>query len=313
MTNTLNNPYNVLGVDRSASADEIKTAYRRLALQYHPDRNPGSQEAEERFKEISEAYATLRDPEARARFDRYGSVRTEAGRPDFSHVDWQTIFQEADINIDLGTRPGDIPRTGNAVFDALFGVVTGMMRNSGLLPGTDREVNVDIGVAEARQGTKLRIRIPGPSICSNCQGTGRTDLGVCTNCGGRGISRLGNEVDVDIPAKIRDGIKLRLKGLGGPGRPPGDAYVKVNIRLPRGVRLVGQDLEAELPITPLEANRGTSAQLLGLTIKIPRLVKDGQTIRIPGGGLGGGDLIVKLKVTVWQGVWRMLRDALTPA
>ena len=117
MTKTLRNPYEVLGLSSSADAAEIKTAYRRLALQYHPDRNPGDKGAEERFKEISEAYATLRDPEARARYDRFGSTRPQASRPDFNTVDWQTIFQEADIDIDWSQRNA-VPRTGNAVFDA---------------------------------------------------------------------------------------------------------------------------------------------------------------------------------------------------
>ena len=104
MTKTLRNPYEVLGLSATADAAEIKTAYRRLALQYHPDRNPGDKEAEERFKEISEAYATLRDPETRARFDRFGNTRPQASRPDFNTVDWQTIFQEADIKIDWSQR-----------------------------------------------------------------------------------------------------------------------------------------------------------------------------------------------------------------
>ena len=133
MTKTLRNPYEVLGISPSADAAELKSAYRRLALRYHPDRNPGDKEAEERFKEISEAYATLRDPETRSRFDRFGSTRPQASRPDFNTVDWQTIFQEADIKIDWSQR-GASPRTGNAVFDALFGAMAGMMRTSGCCP-----------------------------------------------------------------------------------------------------------------------------------------------------------------------------------
>src|SRR5690554_2585712 len=92
-----NNPYEVLGVSRTATDEDIRSAYRRLAMQHHPDRNPGDAAAEERFKSVSEAYATLRDPDARARVDRYGS---SAPRPDFNTVDWQTVFREADVQVD---------------------------------------------------------------------------------------------------------------------------------------------------------------------------------------------------------------------
>ena len=168
----LADPYTVLGVPRSADAADIKAAYRKLALKYHPDRNPGDAAAEERFKEISEAYATLRDPEGRARFDRYGQTGSPSGRPDFNTVDWSTVFREADIKIDLGGQ--GVPRTGNPMFDALFGVMTGMMRSSGLLPGEDREVMLAVSVAEARAGAQRRVRVPGPSVCATSRAARRS-------------------------------------------------------------------------------------------------------------------------------------------
>lgn len=302
---TARDPYGLLGVSRQADQDEIKAAYRRLAMQYHPDRNAGDKGAEERFKAISEAYATLRDPELRVRYDRYGDSRPEAARPDFSRVDWQTIFQEADIRIDLG-RTG-MPRTGNVVFDALFGLMAATWRRSGLLPGEDRAVSLEVSPEEARAGAVRRVQLPGPSVCPKCQGASPA----CPVCGGQGAVRGGAAVEVTIPSGIRPGAKLRLRGLGGPGNPPGDAFITVQVRLPAGVRFDGQDLTAELPITALEAARGTESRVLGLSVKIPAKAKDGQVIRIPAGGLGGGDLLVKLKIAVWQGLWRKLRDALT--
>jgi len=118
-------------------------------------------------------------------------------------------------------------------------------------------------------------------------------------------------VEVKIPSGVKPGTKLRLRGLGGPGNPPGDAFVTIRVKLPAGVRLEGETLYTELPITVLEAARGTESRVFGFTVKTPAQAKDGQVIRIPGGGLAGGDLLIKLKVAVWQGLWRKLRDALT--
>jgi DnaJ-class molecular chaperone len=310
VTQTFKNPYTVLGVPSSATADEIKSAYRKLALKYHPDRNPGDQTAEARFKEISEAYATLRDPNARARFDRYGATRPEASRPDFSTVDWQTVFQEADIPMNWDAHQG-VPKTGNAVFDTLFGVMTGMMRNSGLLPGEHREVALEISLQEARAGTTRRVRVPGPSVCAQCRGTGLEGSVQCAPCGGRGVLRGGSQVEVSVPKGVRHGVKLRLQGLGGPGRPPGDAFVTVNIRTPAGTTLKGRDIHTDVSITPLEAGGGARLKVHGVPVTVPRGAKDGQQLRVAGAGLGGGDLVMTLNVRIWQGVGRKLRDALS--
>ena len=307
MANVLRNPYEVLGIERSASADEIKAAYRRLALQNHPDRNPGDRAAEERFKEISEAYATLRDPEARATFDRYGSRGSSAGRPDFSTVDWQTVFQEADININWDVR-GGTPQTGNVMFDVLFGYMTGMMRSNGLLPGEDRVARLELPLDFARTGGVRRVRIPGPSVCAECRGSGLVDDQTCPVCGGQGVLRGGANVDVTVPKGVRDGVKLRLKGLGGPGGPPGDALVTVHLRVPNNVRLAGQDLHVDLPLTPLEALRGRTVKVFGSAVKLPAGAKDGTELRVPQGGLAGGDLVVTVSLDVWRGLWRNVQD-----
>jgi molecular chaperone DnaJ len=326
VTRALRNPYEVLGVETDASADAIKAAYRRLALQYHPDRNPGDKAAEERFKEISEAYATLRDPESRARFDRFGSTRPEASRPDFSTVDWQTIFQEADIKIDWDARGGAVPRTGNLVFDMLFGMMAGVMRQSGLLPGEDRHIELEIPLEDARAGTQRRLSVPGPSVCTRCGGTGRAasssntpatpresalsarGVFVCEVCAGRGVARGGQSVDVRVPPGVRDGVKLRLRGVGGPGNPPGDVLVSVRVRLPAGARLLGNDVLVDVPVTPAEARRGTRLTVLGKRVEVPAGARDGQAVRVPGAGLAGGDMVVTLRTDTWQGAWRSLKD-----
>lgn len=310
MSRVIPNPYETLGVSRSASQEEIKAAYRRLALRYHPDRNPGDRAAEETFKRLSEAYATLRDPESRQRFDRFGSGAGANGSyrtPDFTHVDWQTVFREADINVDWDAR-GNVPRTGNAVFDALFSTVTGMFRTAGLLPGEHREVTLSVPVPLARDGGQRRLRIPGPSVCATCRGRRTVEGATCPGCGGVGYLPGGNEVDLSIPAGVRRGTKLRLEGLGGPGTPPGDTIVTVQVQLPDGTQLSGNDLYTDVHLTPLEATRGFRATILGLQLDIPPGVVDGETLRVPRGGLAGGDLVVTVRHDVWRGLWRGFRE-----
>lgn len=303
-----NDPYDVLGVPRDADPDVVKQAYRKLALRYHPDRNPGDATAEERFKTISEAYATLRDPQARQRYDTYGHVgRGAAGaQPDFSHVDWRVIFQEADIPMDWSRR-GDVPTTGSFVFDALFRGVTTMFRQAGLLPGEDREVRTIVDLASARAGGRRRVHLPGPVRCSRCQGQGRDAHGVCPTCGGSGVLARGLDVDVTIPSGVRSGTRLRLAGMGGPGQPPGDAYVQLMIDLPPGARLEGRDLISEVFLTPLEATRGVATSVLGVPVRLAAGVHDGQRVRVAGGGVGG-DLVLTVRTDVWRGLARAALD-----
>jgi molecular chaperone DnaJ len=303
VTRTANNPYQVLGVERTAGQEEIRAAYRRLALRYHPDRNPGDPQAEERFKEVSEAYATLRDPDSRARYDHYGN---SGGRPNFETVDWQTVFREADIHVDWDLHRG-MPKTGNAVFDALFGAVTGMMRKSGLLPGEHRDLAVAVPVEVARGGGTLRVRVTGPSICPTCRGSGRHEGEACAVCGGRGVLRSGGLVDVQVPKGVRTGTKLRLRGLGGPGTPPGDVLVTLTVSVPEGFRLDGGDLHSEVYLAPWELRRGTDTSLLGAAVRVPPGTEGGTTVRVPGGGIGG-DLFVRVEEDLWRGLRRLAAD-----
>ncbi len=297
-------PYAVLGVERTATDAEIKAAYRKRAMRDHPDRNPGDPAAEERFKAASEAYATLRDPQKRAWVDR-GGAASGGTTPDFGDVDWRTVFQEADLRVDLSEG---VPRTGNAVFDALFGAMGTVMRQQGLLPGEDVQARVRIPWDLARTGGTTTVRIPGVATCAVCRGSRLDDTGrPCPACGGTG-KRRGNRVEVRIPQGVRPGTVLRLRGLGGVGAPPGDARVTVDVALPPGVERVGDEVHADLAVTPREARRGTRTALHGADVVVPPGTPDGATLRVPGGGLAGDDLVVRVRHAVWRGLGRWVRD-----
>lgn len=309
-----NDPYEVLGVGRDADADTVKRAFRERALRDHPDRNPDDPAAEERFKSASEAYATLRDPAARRRYDAYvasgGGARFDRGgagpvpRPDFGTVDWRSIFREADVPIDWGRR-GPMPTTGNVVFHVLFQNVARAFRRAGLIRGEDRTRPLRIDLATARAGGARRLAIAGPVTCGTCRGVG----GPCSTCGGEGVLRHGLDLDVTIPKGVRSGQRLRLQGMGGPGNPPGDLFVDLEVALPLGVRAQGRDLAAELHVTPVEAARGVHATVAGVEVAVPAGVREGRVIRLAGAGMGGGALSVTVHVDVWRGGARVFTDA----
>ena len=303
---SIRNPYEVLGVERTADINEIKSAYRRLAKLHHPDRNAGNKQSEEKFKEISEAYAILRDPDSRSNYDRFGHQQ-KYQQPDFNNVDWQSVFKDADINIDFD-MPTGMPKSSNLLFKLLFGAVNKMIRQSGILPGENRELNIKINLNDARSGAIKRIKVPGPSICSHCKGSGIYIGKSCDRCQGSGFLKSGEELELSVPKGVKRGTKLRLKAMGGPGTPPGDVIVQIDIKLPGNAKMVDRDIFIDLPLTPLEAAKGKNVRVLGLDIEIEKNMKDGQLIRVQGGGIAGGDLVVKIVLDVWQGLWRNLKS-----
>ena len=302
----MRDPYTILGVSRDADAEAVKRAYRAAALRDHPDRNPGDPAAEERFKSASEAYATLRDPEARRRYDAYAATGGPPGgvpRPDFGTVDWRAIFREADVPIDWA-RAGGVATTGNVVFDVLFQGVARAFRHAGLVRGEDRDVALRLDFAEARQGGARRVHVPGPVVCTGCGGGARATGAVCATCGGEGVLRAGTEVDVRVPAGVRPGQKLRLQGLGGPGRPPGDAFVVLDVVVPLGARLDGRDVRTDVFVSPAEARSGAVVRVLGHEIRIAAGARDGQPVVVAGGGLGGGALRATVRIDPWRALAR---------
>lgn len=314
-------PYEVLGVPRDADADALKAAYREKALRYHPDRNPGDRQAEERFKELSEAYAVLRDPASRARYDRFGGQGPAGYRHDTSQVDWRDVFRDADIHVDWGSQ-GGVPHTGNAVFDALFGMMTGVLRGAGLVAGRTYELTAALTLGELHAGTNRVVAVPGPCVCPTCKGTGRLAPGAgvvrplgpfeagartadatCPDCGGRGVRRGGAKLDVTVPPNTPVGARLRLAGAGGPGNPPGDVMVQIGWSKPADAQVRDFDVHAPLTVTPWEATRGGAAEYSGVAVTIPPGSAAGATVVAHGMGLPGpggsrGDLRLTL-ATAW--------------
>lgn len=265
--------YEVLGVKKGASADDIKKAYRKLAMKYHPDKNPEDKNAEEKFKEISEAYAVLSDAEKRKEYDAYGS---EGFSRKFSQED---IFRGFDIN-DLFREFGF--GGGSSTFS--FG--GGNRYQPQPQKGNDYEYDLPISVAEAYNGIKRELNLNlGSSV---------------------------KKVSVTIPAGIDEGQKLRLKGEGGPGAnggPNGDLFVKIKIASSSKFYLEGRDIVTTQEIKLTEALLGTSIHVTDaagkkLDLKVPAGTKHGTKLRLKGKGLpalkkiAGGDLLVKINVAM---------------
>ena len=326
--------YEVLGVQKTASESDIKSAYRKMALKHHPDRNPDDEAAEEQFKEAAKAYAVLADQEKRSRYDRFGHAGVGDAQGGGAGFD-PTIF--ADFGDILGGL-GD-----------LFGF-GGAGRRSGVRRGADLRYDLEISFEEAAVGSETTLQIPreepcktcdgsgsapgsSPQKCSQCRGHGQirfqqgffTVAKSCSHCGGigrviakpcqtcRGQGRSSRErkLTVKIPAGIATAQRLRLSGegaYGGQGGPPGDLYVVVQVLEHPFFRREGDDLLCEIPVSYPTLVLGGEIEVPTLTtpanVHIPRGTQPETRFRLRGkgmpnvGGRGHGDLYVEIKVIV---------------
>ncbi|MCL4846477.1 MAG: molecular chaperone DnaJ [Acidobacteria bacterium] len=330
--------YEVLGVARDASEQDIKSAYRKLALKYHPDRNPGDHQAEERFKEAAEAYAVLADSERRAVYDRFGHAGLNAQGPGAGQGFDPTIF--ADFGDILGGL-GDI-------FG--FGDMFGGRRRGGAQRGADLRYDLEIAFDEAARGSETTIQIPREETCETCtgsgaapgsspetcrqcgghgqvryqqgfftvartcgvcRGTGRVIGKPCATCRGAGRTTRERKLTVRIPPGIATGQRLRLYGEGEhgiAGGPPGDLYVVVHVQEHPLFRRDGDDLYCDVTATYPTLALGGQVKVPTLdaeeTVDVPEGTAVGSTFRLRGKGLpnvsgrGQGDLFVTLRVGV---------------
>ncbi len=311
--------YNILGVPRTASADELKRAYRKLAMQWHPDRNPGDEAAERHFKDVSEAYRTLGDPVRRARYDRLGPLYTEDGRP---------------------PRPDEVNEAVGAVWSNLFSWRNRPKR------GDDLRFTISLTLEEVAAGVDKSLSVPrrircrtcdgvgadadGRDTCSPCEGTGRSRgprllRSACYRCGGSGwtvrvpcASCAGHgQVDeltairVAVPAGVATGQKLKVRGRGNePSRagPAGDLYVVVNVADHALFRRRGEDVLCDVPMRYADLVLGAEVEIPTLrgatTIRVPSGTPPGKVFRLSGRGLPSasrarrGDLHVQVVLEI---------------
>jgi molecular chaperone DnaJ len=340
-------PYEVLGVPKTAPDDEIKKAYRKLAREYHPDRNPGDTDAEERFKEVQTAYDTLRDPEKRRAYDSFGT----AGPGGFPGGGAGGVrFEEFDLG-DLG--------------DLLGGMFGGGARRQGArepIRGDDLETRVRISFEDSLDGVQVRVPVEAESVCHVCHGTGAepgTSPIVCPQCGGRGVvsdsqglfafsqpcprcqgngaivekpckncrgsgrERATKRYAVKVPAGARSGTRIRLKGKGEAGRnggPAGDLYVVVDVEPSPLFERRGADLVLDVPVTYAEAALGAKVEIPTpggpVALKVPAGTESGKLLRVKGRGApqlkgnGRGDLLARVRVTVPTKLTKAEKEAL---
>jgi DnaJ-class molecular chaperone len=282
--------YDVLGVSRTASAEEIKRAYRKLARKYHPDRNPGDKEAEAKFKEVQQAHDVLSDAQKRAQYDQFGA---DFGQAAGARGGGTGTFR-------WGAGPGGAEFTefdlgdAEAIFQQFFGGGAGPRagrqgprRRAWTPPAQDVMQEIEIDFMTAARGGSIDLMVPSPE----------------------GAGGAGHQLRVDIPAGIAEGGQLRLKGQGPGG---GDLYIKVRIRPHPYFRREGQDLILEAPISVSEAVLGGKIDVPSLdgtiTLTIPPGTSSGQRLRLRGRGLPGlggggrGDQYVEVKVVVPRAV-----------
>ncbi len=327
--------YEVLGVSRQSGEDAIKKAYRKLALKYHPDRNPGNKEAEEHFKEAAEAYEVLHDQQKRQLYDAYGheGLRNTgfSGFNGFEDIfsSFGDIFQEffsfggfgGQTRQRTAARPGDdlIYALNLSFEEAIFGTEKEVEINTYAhcqrCSGTGAEPGTRETVCPACQGSGQVVQTQGffriSTSCARCQGTGKVLVSPCRDCQGQGRVREKKNVQVKVPAGVDAGTRLRLRGEGESGYrggAPGDLYVKIDVEPHQFLERDGDNLYCKISITFLQAILGDNVEVPSLdskkTMQIQPGTQPGSVVRFTGEGVpklrgfGRGDLFVEIEVKI---------------
>jgi molecular chaperone DnaJ len=338
--------YETLSVERTATDGDIKTAFRKQAMQCHPDRNPGDKDAEHRFKEVNEAYEVLKDPDKRAAYDRYGHAAFEHGMGGSA----------AGFGADFGTTFSDL-------FEGIFGMSGGRGRGTGRERGADLRYNMEISLYEAYIGKTAQIRIPTSVTCETCSGSGAkpgTKPKVCAMCGGQGKVRhaqgfftlertcpnchgRGQSIDspctscagsgrvtrertlsVNIPPGVEDGTRIRLAGEGEAGLrggPAGDLYIFLSMASHPFFQREGADLHCRVPVSMVTAAMGGEIEVPTIDggktmVKVPEGTQSGRRFRLQAKGMPvlrarqNGDMYVQVLVETPQKLTKKQRELL---
>ncbi|RTL69945.1 MAG: molecular chaperone DnaJ [Hyphomicrobiales bacterium] len=342
--------YEVLGVTRSAGEQDLKSAFRRLAKECHPDRHPGDKDAEKKFKELNEAYEVLKDPQKRAAYDQFGHAAFEGGGG----------RQGAGFGPDFASSMSDI-------FDDLFGEFMGGRRGarprSGRERGADLRYNMEVALHEAYAGKTAQIRVPTSVACETCSGSGArpgTQPTTCATCGGAGKVRASQgfftiertchtcqgrgetindpcgscngagrvmkerTLSVNIPAGVEDGTRIRLAGEGEAGLrggPAGDLYIFLSIKPHEFFQRDGADIFCRVPISMVTAALGGQLDVPTLDggqtrVKIPEGTESGKQFRLKGKGMPVlrskvlGDMYIQVEVETPKSLTRRQRELL---
>ncbi|WP_126175041.1 molecular chaperone DnaJ [Tsuneonella rigui] len=322
--------YEVLGVERTADDRTIKSAYRKLAMEYHPDRNGGCKDNEAKFKAISVAYDCLKDPQKRAAYDRYGHAAFQnggggGGHPgaDFGDIGdiFETIFgsafggggrqqarRGADLRYDMEVSLDEAYDGQTREIEIEVSQACDTCHGSGATPGTEaRRCNLcsGHGKVRAKQGFFVVER-----PCPNCHGAGQVIENPCRSCGGEGRVDRPQKLEVEIPPGVDTGTRIRLSGKGeaGPrGAPPGDLYIFVHVRPHPVFQREGTTLITRVPISFTTAALGDTIEIPDLggeshQVSIPAGIQSGKQLRVRGGGMpvlqgrGRGDMVVEIVV-----------------
>jgi curved DNA-binding protein len=302
--------YDVLSTSKAATEDDIRKAYRALARKHHPDVNPGDKSAEEKFKEINEAYEVLSDPEKRKRYDQLGP-NWKAGS------DFTPPPGSQNGNVDFDRFGERFSKDGGSsgfsdFFESLFGGRRAARAGAGFrMRGEDVDAEITLTLEEAHRGGTRSLGLQLDEPCPTCGGSGSKDGKTCPTCRGTGTIRRQKSFDVTIPPGVRDGSVIRLAGQGesgANGAPSGDLFLHVRIQPHRLFDVVGEDdIQVEVPISPWEAALGARITVPTLDgkveMKIPAGAQAAKRLRLRGQGLsrrdgGSGDEYVKLKIVI---------------